>query len=69
MNKGLEGTLSALLVMLLLLAATMLITSCSPKLSSSQLNQRNEINYELDKAWAEYQYKADSLIIELDKIQ
>ena len=35
--------------------------------TDAELKRNNEITYELDKLWAEYEYKRDSLLIELYK--
>tara|TARA_R100000655_G_scaffold104028_2_gene150854 strand:- start:328 stop:450 length:123 start_codon:yes stop_codon:yes gene_type:complete len=37
------------------------------KLTDEQQQHRNEIDYEINKLWTEYQYKVDSLYIEYYK--
>tara|TARA_R110002020_G_scaffold445170_1_gene657011 strand:+ start:340 stop:522 length:183 start_codon:yes stop_codon:yes gene_type:complete len=38
-------------------------------LTNKQIEQRNEIDYELDKLYLEYSYKRDSLIMEFYNIK
>jgi len=47
----------------LLVLVLIILTSCSPKLTPKQI----EIEYEIDKAYLEYSYQRDSLIIEFYK--
>ena len=46
-----------------------LLSSCGlmTKLTDEQQQHRNEIDYEINKLWTEYQYKVDSLYIEYYK--
>ena len=47
----------------LVIGVLIFLSSCSPKLSPRQV----EIDYELEKAYLEYSYQRDSLIIEFYK--
>tara|TARA_R110000824_G_scaffold48900_4_gene137692 strand:- start:225 stop:419 length:195 start_codon:yes stop_codon:yes gene_type:complete len=48
---------------MLFVVALVLLSSCSSKLTPHQV----QIDYELDKAYLEYSYQRDSLIIEFYK--
>ena len=50
----------------LLLSVVICITSCGINrgLTNAQVEQRNNIDYELDKLYLEYSYQRDSLIME-----
>ena len=52
-----------------IILSVLILSSCAftSKLTSEQLKHRNKIDYELDKLWAEYTYKSDSLLIEYYK--
>jgi len=53
----------------ILLTIIVMMSSCgiSNQLTDAQLEKRNKINYELDKLWIEYEYKSDSLWLELKR--
>jgi len=48
---------------ILIIGVVIFLSSCSPKLTPHQI----QIDYELDKAYLEYSYQRDSLIIEFYK--
>ena len=50
-------------VIIFILLITIFLSACSPKLTPHQV----EIDYELEKAYLEYSYQRDSLIIEFYK--
>jgi hypothetical protein len=54
---------------LIITLGVLTLSSCAftSKLTDDQLVHRNKIDYELDKLWADYQYKSDSLLIEYYK--
>ena len=54
---------------LAIILSVLTLTSCGVmhNLTDTQLTHRNEIDYELDKLWVEYEYKRDSLLIEYYK--
>ena len=55
----------------LLLSVVICITSCGINrgLTNAQVEQRNNIDYELDKLYLEYSYQRDSLIMEFYNIK
>ena len=55
----------------LLLVVVICITSCGINrgLTNAQVEQRNNIDYELDKLYLEYSYQRDSLIMEFYNIK
>ena len=50
-------------LVVLVIGVLIFLSSCSPKLTPRQV----EIDYELEKAYLEYSYQRDSLIIEFYK--
>jgi len=50
-------------------ALVMISCGTSRNLTNEQIEHRNNIDYELDKAYLEYSYKRDSLIMEFYKKQ
>ena len=54
---------------LIITLGVLTLSSCAftSKLTTEELKHRNNIDYELDKLWADYQYKSDSLLIEYYK--
>ena len=57
--------------LVLLMVVIMAMSSCGVNrgLTSEQINQRNKIDYELNKVYLEYSYQRDSLIIEFYNIK
>ena len=53
----------------LVMVVIMAMSSCgiNKGLTNEQVDQRNKIDYELDKLYLEYSYQRDSLIIEFYK--
>lgn len=64
-NKLSDVNWMRIIIFILILIIVSIITSCSPKLTPHQ----TQIDYELDKAYLEYSYTRDSLIIEYYKKQ
>jgi len=58
-----------LMKLLTITLSLVLLSSCGlmTKLTDEQQQHRNEIDYEINKLWTEYQYKVDSLYIEYYK--
>jgi len=56
---------------ILLLVVVIFVSSCGINrgLTNEQVEKRNNIDYELDKAYLEYSYKRDSLIVEFYNIK
>jgi len=56
---------------ILLLVVVICVSSCGINrgLTNEQVEKRNNIDYELDKAYLEYSYKRDSLIVEFYNIK
>jgi len=56
---------------ILIVITASLLTSCGmfTTLTTEQLKQRSQIDYELNKLYNEYQLKQDSLLIEYHKIK
>ena len=61
-------TLSGILLIIIVIMA---MSSCGVNrgLTNTQIEQRNKIDYELDKVYLEYSYKRDSLIMEFYNIK
>ena len=57
--------------LVLLMVVIMAMSSCGVNrgLTSEQINQRNKIDYELNKVYLENSYQRDSLIIEFYNIK
>lgn len=57
--------------LILLLVVIMAMSSCGVNrgLTNTQVEQRNNIDYELDKLYLEYSYQRDSLIMEFYNIK
>ena len=57
--------------LVLLTVVIMARSSCgiNKGLTNEQVNQRNKIDYELDKLYLEYSYQRDSLIMEFYNIK
>ena len=57
--------------LVLLTVVIMAMSSCgiNKGLTNEQVNQRNKIDYELDKVYLEYSYQRDSLIMEFYNIK
>lgn len=57
--------------LILLLVVIMAMSSCGVNrgLTNTQVEQRNNIDYELDKLYLEYSYQRDSLIMEFYNVK
>ena len=57
--------------LVLLTTVIMAMSSCgiNKGLTNEQINQRDKIDYELDKVYLEYSYQRDSLIMEFYNIK
>tara|TARA_B100001093_G_scaffold491631_1_gene531887 strand:- start:547 stop:753 length:207 start_codon:yes stop_codon:yes gene_type:complete len=68
MKDKIENNVAEIIFGILILIC---LTSCGMmnKLSDEQLQQRNKIDYEMNKLYNEYQVKNDSLLIEYYKIK
>ena len=55
----------------LLMVVIMAVSSCGVNkgLTNEQIEERNKIDYELDKVYLEYSYQRDSLIMEFYNIK
>ena len=55
----------------LLMVVIMAVSSCGVNkgLTNEQIEERNKIDYELDKVYLEYNYQRDSLIMEFYNIK
>ena len=68
MKDKIENNVAEIIFSILILIC---LSSCGMmnKLSDEQLQQRNKIDYEMNKLYNEYQVKNDSLLIEYYKIK
>ena len=57
------------LVILIIVILSMSSCSVNRGLTNQQIEQRNNIDYELDKLYLEYSYQRDSLIMEFYNIK
>ena len=57
------------LVLLTVVIMAMSLCGINKGLTNEQVNQRNKIDYELDKVYLEYSYQRDSLIMEFYNIK
>lgn len=68
MKDKIENNVAEIIFAIMILIC---LSSCGMmnKLSDEQLQQRNKIDYEMNKLYNEYQVKNDSLLIEYYKIK
>ena len=67
LNAYILAFCNLLKVLLILVLFTFSSCMMMNNVTDAELKRNNEITYELDKLWAEYEYKRDSLLIELYK--
>jgi hypothetical protein len=72
--KAMEKVVSTIYItggLILLVVVIMAMSSCGINrgLTNTQVEQRNNIDYELDKLYLEYSYQRDSLIMEFYNIK